>query len=173
MRSADSAEEGLAGLRGSHDWRRGAFCQARRISSGGAGATGWSASGRSSSVRRALPPRSDQDFLPTGASTGSPLVRVSSTTTTMVAPVASPTIIPRDSVFPRLLPLPPHPHPIPPAPSFQRRERFINYRDIWREMEELSEEEDAVEDQVRTIPGVPGVLRCSDLRRRSLISSSM
>ena len=70
---------------------------------------------------------------------------------TMVAPVASPTVVPRSPVFPRLLPLPPHPHPIPPAPSFQRRERFINYRDIWREMEELSEEEDAVEDQVCTI----------------------
>ncbi|KAM5531747.1 hypothetical protein V8D89_014596 [Ganoderma adspersum] len=65
----------------------------------------------------------------------------------MVAPVASPTVVPRSPVFPRLLPLPPHPHPIPPAPSFQRRERFINYRDIWREMEELSEEEDGVEDQ--------------------------
>ena len=72
-------------------------------------------------------------------------------TITMVAPVASPTLIPRSPVFPRLLPLPPRPHPIPPAPSFQRRERFINYRDIWREMEELSGEEDAVEDQVCTV----------------------
>ncbi|KAI0723916.1 hypothetical protein C8T65DRAFT_704576 [Cerioporus squamosus] len=58
----------------------------------------------------------------------------------MVAPVSSPTVVPRSPVFPRLLPLPPHPHPIPPAPSFQRRERFINYRDIWREMDELSDE---------------------------------
>ena len=72
-------------------------------------------------------------------------------TITMVAPVASPTLIHRSPVFPRLLPLPPRPHPIPPAPSFQRRERFINYRDIWREMEELSGEEDAVEDQVCTV----------------------
>ncbi|KAI8989744.1 hypothetical protein BD414DRAFT_485085 [Trametes punicea] len=31
----------------------------------------------------------------------------------------------------------------------QRRERLINYRDLWREMEELSDEENAVEDQVR------------------------
>ncbi|KAI0707678.1 hypothetical protein C8Q76DRAFT_800014 [Earliella scabrosa] len=69
----------------------------------------------------------------------------------MVAPVSSPTIIPRSPVFPRLLPLPPHPHPIPPAPSFQRRERFINYRDIWREMDELSEEEGAVESQNQEI----------------------
>ncbi|KAI0672896.1 hypothetical protein C8Q78DRAFT_1021801 [Trametes maxima] len=61
--------------------------------------------------------------------------------------VASPTVLPRSPVFPRLLPLPPHPHPIPPAPSMQRRERFINYRDLWREMEELSDEENAVEDQ--------------------------
>ncbi|CDO73594.1 hypothetical protein BN946_scf185014.g64 [Trametes cinnabarina] len=61
--------------------------------------------------------------------------------------VASPTVLPRSPVFPRLLPLPPHPHPIPPAPSMQRRERFINYRDLWREMEELSEEEHAVDDQ--------------------------
>ncbi len=30
----------------------------------------------------------------------------------------------------------------------QRRERFINYRDLWREMEELSDEENAVDDQV-------------------------
>ncbi|KAH9901495.1 hypothetical protein C8Q73DRAFT_678025 [Cubamyces lactineus] len=60
--------------------------------------------------------------------------------------VASPTVLPRSPVFPRLLPLPPHPHPIPPAPSMQRRERLINYRDLWREMEELSDEENAVED---------------------------
>ena len=70
----------------------------------------------------------------------------------MVAPVSSPTVIPRSPVFPRLLPLPPHPHPIPPAPSFQRRERFINYRDIWREMDELSDEESAIEAQVRPYP---------------------
>lgn len=63
--------------------------------------------------------------------------------------VASPTVLPRSPVFPRLLPLPPHPHPIPPAPSMQRRERLINYRDLWREMEELSDEENAVEDLVR------------------------
>ncbi|TFK94759.1 hypothetical protein K466DRAFT_657451 [Polyporus arcularius HHB13444] len=65
----------------------------------------------------------------------------------MVAPVSSPTVLPRSPIFPRLLPLPPHPHPIPPAPSFQRRERFINYRDIWREMDELSDEETAIEAQ--------------------------
>ena len=70
----------------------------------------------------------------------------------MVAPVSSPTVVPRSPVFPRLLPLPPHPHPIPPAPSFQRRERFINYRDIWREMDELSDEESAIEAQVRPYP---------------------
>lgn len=68
-------------------------------------------------------------------------------TTTMS--VASPTVLPRSPIFPRLLPLPPHPHPISPAPSMQRRERFINYRDLWREMEELSDEENAVDDQVR------------------------
>ncbi|KAI0822711.1 hypothetical protein BC628DRAFT_1421403 [Trametes gibbosa] len=61
--------------------------------------------------------------------------------------VPSPTVLPRSPVFPRLLPLPPHPHPIPAAASMQRRERFINYRDLWREMEELSDEENAVEDQ--------------------------
>lgn len=70
-----------------------------------------------------------------------------SPTTTMS--VASPTVLPRSPIFPRLLPLPPHPHPIPPAPSMQRRERFINYRDLWCEMEELSDEENAVDDQVR------------------------
>lgn len=64
--------------------------------------------------------------------------------------VASPTVLPRSPIFPRLLPLPPHPHPIPPAPSMQRRERFINYRDLLREMEELSDEENAVDDQVRS-----------------------
>ncbi len=74
---------------------------------------------------------------------------LSDATATMVAPVSSPTVIPRSPVFPRLLPLPPHPHPIPPAESFHRRERFINYRDIWREMDELSEEEGAIEVQVR------------------------
>ena len=73
--------------------------------------------------------------------------------TTMVAPVCSPTLVPRSPIFPRLLPLPPRPHPIPPAPSYQRRERFINYRDIWREMDELSEEEGAVEAQVRSTYG--------------------
>ncbi|OJT01599.1 hypothetical protein TRAPUB_7941 [Trametes pubescens] len=65
--------------------------------------------------------------------------------------VASPTVLPRSPIFPRLLPLPPHPHPIPPAPSMQRRERFINYRDLWREMEELSDEENAVDDQMLEI----------------------
>ena len=33
----------------------------------------------------------------------------------------------------------------------QRRERLINYRDLWREMEELSDEENAVEDLVRVM----------------------
>ncbi|TBU65502.1 hypothetical protein BD310DRAFT_11348 [Dichomitus squalens] len=91
----------------------------------------------------------DRAYATTGFALPAPTTRPGpfSRTTTMVAPVASPTLIPRSPVFPRLLPLPPRPHPIPPAPSFQRRERFINYRDIWREMEELSDEEDAVEDQ--------------------------
>lgn len=58
---------------------------------------------------------------------------------------ATPTLIPREPHFPRLLPKPPQPHLVP-----LRRERVYEHmnacRDIQREMDELSDEENELED---------------------------
>ncbi|KAF5331111.1 hypothetical protein D9619_005951 [Psilocybe cf. subviscida] len=56
---------------------------------------------------------------------------------------ATPTLIPRESVFPRLLPRPPQPHPVPLT---DRRvyTRVNVFRDLQREMDDLSDEENEI-----------------------------
>ncbi|KAF9483792.1 hypothetical protein BDN70DRAFT_873417 [Pholiota conissans] len=58
---------------------------------------------------------------------------------------ATPTLIPSEYIFPRLLPQAPQPHPMPL--SRRRVYNSINtVRDFQREMDELSDEENEVED---------------------------
>ncbi|KZV87403.1 hypothetical protein EXIGLDRAFT_773715 [Exidia glandulosa HHB12029] len=66
--------------------------------------------------------------------------------------VASPTLIPQRPKFPLLLPRPPQPHPVPLAPRSQRRRvRLSSRRDINRELEQLSEEENEIEEQFTNV----------------------
>jgi hypothetical protein len=59
--------------------------------------------------------------------------------------VASPTLIPRDPRFPTFLPKPPQPHPLPL--SSRPVYRHLNWvRDLQREMDDLSDEENELED---------------------------
>jgi len=61
---------------------------------------------------------------------------------------ATPTLIPREPHFPRLLPKVPQPHPVPL--SKQRVYGHMSaYRDIHREMDDLSDEENEYDDIVR------------------------
>lgn len=58
---------------------------------------------------------------------------------------ATPTLLPRDPHFPLLLPKPPQPHPTPL--SKRRVYTHINaFRDLQREMDDLSDEENELED---------------------------
>ena len=75
--------------------------------------------------------------------------------------VASPTVLPRGPHFPALLPKPPQPHPLPLPQYGQQRLRLSQARDLNREMDELSEEENAVEDQVSLCaPPLPCLPAC-------------
>ena len=65
--------------------------------------------------------------------------------------VASPTLVPRSAVFPDLLPKPPQPHPVPLPRYGQQPARFNATRDLAREMEDLSDEEDDLDDLVRML----------------------
>ncbi|GBE85627.1 hypothetical protein BKA93DRAFT_820692 [Sparassis latifolia] len=56
--------------------------------------------------------------------------------------VATPTVLPRSLLFPNLLPQPPQPHPTPLPPYGHRTGRLNSRRDLQREMDELSEEEE-------------------------------
>jgi hypothetical protein len=63
--------------------------------------------------------------------------------------VATPTILQRPLKFPDLLPRPPQPHPLP----LSRRRIYgqLNaVRDLQREMDDLSDEENELEDIVRS-----------------------
>ena len=65
--------------------------------------------------------------------------------------VATPTILQRPLKFPDLLPRPPQPHPLP----LSRRRVYgqLNaVRDLQREMDDLSDEENELEDIVRSRP---------------------
>lgn len=63
--------------------------------------------------------------------------------------VSSPTLLPRSALFPNLLPKPPQPHPQPLPRYGQQPTRFNATRDLAREMEDLSDEEDDLDDIVR------------------------
>ncbi|KAI0782201.1 hypothetical protein C8Q75DRAFT_507557 [Abortiporus biennis] len=60
--------------------------------------------------------------------------------------VATPTILPRSPLFPTLLPKPPQPHPIPLPPAGHPLARMSDVRDLNKQMDDLSEEEDELED---------------------------
>ena len=63
--------------------------------------------------------------------------------------VAAPTILPRSPILPNLLPRPPEPHPLPLPRYGQTPRRFNEVRDLVREMEDLSSEEEELEEIVR------------------------
>ncbi|KAI0957769.1 hypothetical protein AcW1_006050 [Taiwanofungus camphoratus] len=60
--------------------------------------------------------------------------------------VATPTVLPRSLLFPNLLPKPPQPHPTPLPKIGQRYGRLNSRRDLLREMEDLSDEEDELDE---------------------------
>ena len=62
--------------------------------------------------------------------------------------VATPTVLPRSPAFPRLLPRPPQPHPLHPTRDGRSRGRLRPARDWVQDMDDLSEEEDELEDLV-------------------------
>jgi hypothetical protein len=68
--------------------------------------------------------------------------------------VATPTVLPRPPIFPHLLPKPPQPHPVP-LPKHGRVYGHLNAtRDLQREMDDLSDEENELEDIVSTVISV-------------------
>jgi len=60
--------------------------------------------------------------------------------------VATPTVLPRPDEFPHLLPKPPQPHPTPLPKSGHSGGRLNARRDLQREMDDLSDEENELED---------------------------
>lgn len=60
----------------------------------------------------------------------------------------TPTLIPAEPHFPRLLPKPPQPHLVP-LPVKRVYAHLNAFRDIQREMDDLSDEENELEDLVR------------------------
>jgi hypothetical protein len=66
---------------------------------------------------------------------------------------ATPTLIPRKPLYPRILPHPPVPHAIPMPLPRRRCYRTLNtFRDIFSEMDDLSDEENELDDEVSTRP---------------------
>ncbi|KAJ7322857.1 hypothetical protein B0H14DRAFT_2699699 [Mycena olivaceomarginata] len=60
--------------------------------------------------------------------------------------VATPTVLPRPLLFPRLLPKPPSTHPAPLPPQGKTYGRLNASRNLGQEMEDLSDEETELED---------------------------
>jgi len=60
---------------------------------------------------------------------------------------ATPTLLPRESLFPILLPKPPHPFPMP-LPRRRVYAHLNAFRDLQREMDDLSDEENELDDLV-------------------------
>lgn len=73
----------------------------------------------------------------------------SSLTRTTIMSVASPTVLPRSALFPTLLPRPPQPHPTP-LQKYGRPGRLNSRRNLLQEMDDLSDEEDELDDVVRS-----------------------
>lgn len=67
--------------------------------------------------------------------------------TPSVMSVGRPTVLPRDPIFPLLLPTPPQPHPVPHQKS-TNLDNVIRRRNLEKEMDELSDEENELEDMV-------------------------
>lgn len=76
-------------------------------------------------------------------------------TRTTIMSVASPTVLPRSALFPTLLPRPPQPHPTP-LQKYGKPGRLNSRRNLLQEMDDLSDEEDELDDLVRP-PVVFGV----------------
>lgn len=68
---------------------------------------------------------------------------------------ATPTVLPRSPLFPHLLPKPPQPHTTPLPRHDQRVGRFNSRRDLQREMDDLSDEEEEFDDIVWTLSCMP------------------
>ncbi|KAJ6596686.1 hypothetical protein B0H10DRAFT_2232344 [Mycena sp. CBHHK59/15] len=62
--------------------------------------------------------------------------------------VASPTVLPRPPLFPKLLPKPPQPHPTPLPLQSKAYGRLNASRTLQREMDDLSDEETELEEIV-------------------------
>ncbi|KAJ7198617.1 hypothetical protein B0H12DRAFT_1165919 [Mycena haematopus] len=65
--------------------------------------------------------------------------------------VASPTVLPRPLLFPRLLPRPPRTHPSPLPPQGKTYGRLNASRNLQREMDDLSDEESELEEMNHVI----------------------
>ena len=63
--------------------------------------------------------------------------------------VATPTVLPRPPLFPALMPRPQQPYPTPLAVPGRRAGRLILRRDLVQEMDDLSDEEAELDDNVR------------------------
>ena len=63
--------------------------------------------------------------------------------------VATPTVLPRPPIFPTLMPRPRQPYPTPLAVPGRRAGRLMQRRDLVQEMDDLSDEEAELEDNVR------------------------
>ncbi|KAJ7643907.1 hypothetical protein FB45DRAFT_283491 [Roridomyces roridus] len=60
--------------------------------------------------------------------------------------VVTPTILPRPPLFPRLLPKPPHPQPVPLPKQGKTYGRLNASRNLQREMDDLSDEENELDE---------------------------
>ena len=79
--------------------------------------------------------------------------------------VASPTVLARSALFPTLLPRPPQPHPTP-LQKYGRPGRLNSRRNLLQEMDDLSDEEDELDDLVRTCAVSSKDRYLADMRRR-------
>ena len=65
---------------------------------------------------------------------------------------ATPTLIPRKPIYPRILPHPPVPHAVPmPLPKRRCYRGLNSFRNIFNEMDDLSDEENELEDEVSAL----------------------